>query len=193
MEFAGRRGRRRDHPPSRSGHCPRLPGKGPGIPGRMGAVAWRRGPAPSREPSATHRAGRRRPGNRNSLVTLLTCTAWQDVSPWTIERVLANPASPPAPPWRPPGYGSTKMRSKADRVQALWLYAQMVEAGLNRLFDALAEAAAAVYAPALGPPISRPAATPVLRRSRVFVKRYCFLPRGLESQAPKLIDACVAQ
>jgi ABC-type nitrate/sulfonate/bicarbonate transport system substrate-binding protein len=38
------------------------------------------------------------PGNRNSLVTLLTSTAWQDVSPWTIERVLANPASTSGPP-----------------------------------------------------------------------------------------------
>ena len=37
------------------------------------------------------------PGNRNSLRTLLTSTAWQDMSPWTIERVLADPTSTSGP------------------------------------------------------------------------------------------------
>jgi NitT/TauT family transport system ATP-binding protein len=101
------------------------------------------------------------PGNRNSLVTLLTGTAWQDVSPWTIERVLANPASPSGPALAAAGLRLDEDAIKADRAQALWLYAQMVEAGQTVYSDALAEAAAAVYAPALGPPISRPAATPV--------------------------------
>ena len=101
------------------------------------------------------------PGNRNSLVTLLTSTAWQDVSPWTIERVLANPASPSGPALAAAGLRLDEDAIKADRAQALWLYAQMVEAGQTVYSDVLAEAAAAVYAPALGPPISRPAATPV--------------------------------
>src|SRR6202047_5456473 len=30
------------------------------------------------------------PGNRNSLVTLLTCTAWQEGGPWAIERGLCK-------------------------------------------------------------------------------------------------------
>ena len=101
------------------------------------------------------------PGNRNSLVTLLTSTAWQDVSPWTIERVLANPASSSGPALAAAGLRLDEDAIKADRAQALWLYAQMVEAGQTVYSDVLAEAAAAVYAPALGPPISRPAATPV--------------------------------
>lgn len=100
-------------------------------------------------------------GNRNSLVTLLTSTAWQDVSPWTIERVLANPASTSGPALGAAGLRLDEDAIKADRAQALWLYAQMVAAGQTVYSDALAEAAAAVYAPALGPPISRPAATPV--------------------------------
>jgi len=100
-------------------------------------------------------------GNRNSLVTLLTSTAWQDVSPWTIERVLANPASSSGPALAAAGLRLDENAIKADRAQALWLYAQMVAAGQTAYSDALAEAAAAVYAPALGPPISRPAATPV--------------------------------
>ena len=116
---------------------------------------------PSREPSATPRGGRRHRGNRNSLVTLLTSTAWQDVSPWTIERVLANPASPSGPALAAAGLRLDEDAIKADRAQALWLYAQMVEAGQTVYSDALAEAVAAVYAPALGPPISRPSATPV--------------------------------
>jgi two-component system, oxyanion-binding sensor len=50
---------------------------------------------------------------------------------------------------------------KADPAQALWLYAQMAAAGQTVYSRVQAEAAAAVYAPALGPPISCPAATPV--------------------------------
>src|ERR1700736_4222836 len=101
------------------------------------------------------------PGNRNSLVTLLMSTAWQDVSPWTIERVLANPASSSGPALAAAGLRLDEDAIKADRAQALWLYAQMVEAGQTVYSDALAEAAAAVYAPEFGPPISPPAATPV--------------------------------
>jgi two-component system, oxyanion-binding sensor len=101
------------------------------------------------------------PGNRNSLVTLLTSTAWQDVSPWTIERVLANPASASGPALAATGLRLDEDAIKADPAQALWLYAQMVAAGQTGYSRVQAEAAAAVYAPALGPPISCPAATPV--------------------------------
>jgi ABC-type nitrate/sulfonate/bicarbonate transport system substrate-binding protein len=101
------------------------------------------------------------PGNRNSLVTLLTSTAWQDVSPWTIERVLANPASTSGPALAATGLRLDEDAIKADPTQALWLYTQMVAAGQTVYSRVQAEAAAAVYAPALGPSISRPAATPV--------------------------------
>ncbi|MGH6819617.1 MAG: CmpA/NrtA family ABC transporter substrate-binding protein, partial [Methylocella sp.] len=101
------------------------------------------------------------PGNRNSLVTLLTSTAWQDVSPWTIERVLANPASASGPALAATGLRLDEDAIKADPAQALWLYAQMVAAGQTIYSRVEAEAAAAVYAPALGPAISRRAATPV--------------------------------
>ncbi len=101
------------------------------------------------------------PSNRNSLVTLLTSTAWQDVSPWTIERVLANPASTSGPALAATGLRLGEDAIKADPAQALWLYAQMAAAGQTVYSRVQAEAAAAVYAPALGPPISYPAATPV--------------------------------
>lgn len=101
------------------------------------------------------------PGNRNSLVNLLTSTAWQDVSPWTIERVLAHPASTSGPALAATGLRLDEDAIKADPAQALWLYTQMVAAGQTDYSRIQAEAAAAVYAPALGPSISRPAATPV--------------------------------
>jgi ABC-type nitrate/sulfonate/bicarbonate transport system substrate-binding protein len=101
------------------------------------------------------------PGNRNSLVTLLTSTAWQDVSPWTIERVLANPASASGPALAATGLRLDEDAIKADPAQALWLYAQMAAAGQTVYSRVQAEAASAVYAPALGPPISCPAANPV--------------------------------
>jgi NitT/TauT family transport system ATP-binding protein len=101
------------------------------------------------------------PGNRNSLRTLLTSAAWQDVSPWTIERVLDNPASISGPALAETGLRLDEDAIKADPAQALWLYAQMSAAGQTVYSRVQAEAAAAVYAPALGPSISRPAATPV--------------------------------
>ncbi len=101
------------------------------------------------------------PGNRNSLVTLLTSTAWPDVSPWTIERVLSNPASASGPALAATGLRLDEGAIKADPAQALWLYTQMVAAGQTVYSLVQAAAAAAVYAPALGPSISRPAATPV--------------------------------
>jgi len=101
------------------------------------------------------------PGNRNSLVTLLTSTAWQDVSRSKIERFLANAASASGPALAATGLRLDEDAIKADPAQALWLYAQMVAAGQTVYSRIQAEAAAAVYAPALGPPISCPAATPV--------------------------------
>lgn len=101
------------------------------------------------------------PGNRNSLRTLLTSTAWQDVSPWTIERVFANPAFTSGPALVETGLRLDEDAINADPAQALWLYAQMVAAGQTVYSRVQAEAAAAVYAPALGPPISRPAPIPI--------------------------------
>lgn len=101
------------------------------------------------------------PVNRNALRTLLTSTAWQDVSPLTIEKVLADPASTSGPAVAETGLRLDEDAIKADPAQALWLYAQMVAAGQTVYSQAQAEAAAAVYAPELGPSISRPAATPV--------------------------------
>ncbi len=101
------------------------------------------------------------PANRNSLRTLLTSTAWQDVSPWTIERVLANPASASGPALAATGLRLDEDAIKADPAQALWLYAQMAAAGQTVYSRVHAEAASAVYTPALGPPISCPAANPV--------------------------------
>ena len=110
------------------------------------------------------------PGNRNSLVTLLTSTAWQDVNPWTIERVIANPASPSGPALAARrATARRRCNQSQSRPGALALRPdEMVEAGQTVYSDALAEAAAAVYAPALGPPISRPATTPVAFDGPVF-------------------------
>jgi two-component system, oxyanion-binding sensor len=101
------------------------------------------------------------PANRNSLVTLLASTAWQDVSPWTIERVLADPASTSGPALAATGLRLDEDAIKADPAHALWLYAQMVAAGQTVYSRVQAETAAAVYAPDLEPSISRPAAPPV--------------------------------
>jgi len=52
------------------------------------------------------------PGNRNSLRTLLTSTAWQDVrAPARSKGSLRFRPPSPAPPWRNPGCGSTRTRS----------------------------------------------------------------------------------
>jgi two-component system, oxyanion-binding sensor len=101
------------------------------------------------------------PSNRDALVALLTLTVGQDVSARTMERVLESPASPSGPARSATGLRLDEDAIKADPAQALWLYAQMVAAGQTVYSRVQAEAAAAVYAPALGPPISRPAATPV--------------------------------
>ena len=101
------------------------------------------------------------PSNRDALVALLTNTAGQDVSARTIERVLESPASPSCPARSETGLRLGEDAIKADPAQALWLYAQMAAAGQTVYSRVQAEAAAAVYAPALGPPISRLAATPV--------------------------------
>jgi two-component system, oxyanion-binding sensor len=97
------------------------------------------------------------PSNRSSLVTLLTSTAGPDVTAVTIERILDYPASPSGPALVATGLRLDEDAIKADPAQALWLYAQMVAAGQIAYSDALAEASAAVYAPALGLPIPSPA------------------------------------
>jgi two-component system, oxyanion-binding sensor len=101
------------------------------------------------------------PGNRSSLVTLLASTAWQDVSAETIKRDLENRASPSGPALTDTGLRLDEDAIMADPARALWLYAQMAAAGQTVYSRVQAEAAAAVYAPALGPAILRPAVTPV--------------------------------
>ncbi|MGC2223835.1 MAG: hypothetical protein WA624_16560, partial [Methylocella sp.] len=101
------------------------------------------------------------PSNRSSLVTLLTSTAWQDVSAETIKRDLENPASPSGPALTDTGLRLDEDAIRADPARALWLYAQIAAAGQTVYSLVQAEAAAAVYAPALGPAILRPATTPV--------------------------------
>ena len=102
------------------------------------------------------------PSNRSSLVTLLTSTAGKDVTAAMLERILDTPASTSGSALLSSGLRLDEDAIKADPAQALWLFAQMVAAGQTTYSDALAEAAAAVYAPALGPPIPRAAATPVV-------------------------------
>ena len=102
------------------------------------------------------------PSNRSSLVTLLTSTAGKDVTAAMLERILDTPASTSGSALVASGLRLDEDAIKADPAQALWLFAQMVAAGQTTYSDALAEAAAAVYAPALGPPIPRAAATPVV-------------------------------
>jgi len=95
-------------------------------------------------------------------VTLLTSTAGKDVTAAMLERILDTPASTSGSTLVASGLRLDEDAIKADPAQALWLFAQMVAAGQTTYSDALAEAAAAVYAPALGPPILRAAATPVI-------------------------------
>ncbi len=100
--------------------------------------------------------------NWNSLVALLKSTAGHNVSAQTIETILGKPASPSGLALRATGLRLDELAIKAEPAQALWLYAQMVASGQSSYSDVLAVAAAAVYAPELGPPLSRPAATPII-------------------------------
>jgi two-component system, oxyanion-binding sensor len=103
------------------------------------------------------------PSNRSSLVALLTSTAGQGVTASMIEQILESPAAPSAgPALAAGGLRLDEDAIKADPGQAIWLYAQMVAAGQTVYSDAIAEAAAAVYAPALGPPIRRLATMPAI-------------------------------
>ena len=102
------------------------------------------------------------PGNRSALVTLLANTAEHAVSTATIDSILDTPGSPSGTALAATGLRLDEEAIKADPAQALWLFAQMVAAGQTDYSDALAEAAAAVYAPALGPPIPHTTATPAV-------------------------------
>jgi len=103
------------------------------------------------------------PSNWNSLVELLASTAGHRVTASMIEQILESPAAPSAgPALAASGLRLDEDAIKADPAQALWLYTQMVAAGQTVYSDALAEAAAAVYAPALGPPIRRLATMPAI-------------------------------
>lgn len=95
-------------------------------------------------------------GNWHSLVTLLRTVAGQNVSAAMIEAILASPCASRA------GLRLDEAAIKAAPAHALWLYAQMVAAGQSAYSEALVQAAAAVYAPHLGPQIAAPTAIPVI-------------------------------
>ncbi|MCI0466339.1 MAG: ABC transporter substrate-binding protein [Beijerinckiaceae bacterium] len=102
------------------------------------------------------------PSNRSALITLLASAAGHDVTPGTIERILGGPV--PAPPGSALAAAGLRLDEdaiKADPAQALWLFAQMAAAGQAPYSSFLAESAAAVYAPDLGPPNPHPAPAPI--------------------------------
>ena len=108
------------------------------------------------------------PGNRSAFVTLLANVAGQGVTFAAIERILDTPGSLPGPAPAATGLRLDEDAIKAGPAQALWLYAQMVAARQIAYSNARAEAAAAVYAPALGPPLPHPAAIPAVFDGPVF-------------------------
>ncbi len=100
--------------------------------------------------------------NRSALVALLTNMTEPGVSAETIDKVLGDESSAPGAAQAATGLRLDEDAIKADPARALWLYAQMVAAGQTAYSDTRAEAAAAVYAPALGPPTSHPVNAPVV-------------------------------
>jgi NitT/TauT family transport system ATP-binding protein len=93
--------------------------------------------------------------NRGSVAALLSEAAGPGVTPATIEPVLAGGRGAGA------GLRLDEAAIKADPAHALWLYAQMAAAGQCVFSETLAQAAAAVYAPGLGPQITAPSAIPI--------------------------------
>jgi two-component system, oxyanion-binding sensor len=106
------------------------------------------------------------PSNQGPLITQLTHVAGHAITQATMERILGNLASGPA--LAATGLRLDEESIKADPAQALWLFAQMVAAGQTAYSDSLAEAAAAVYAPNIGP-LAGPAATPVVFEGPAFL------------------------
>lgn len=100
------------------------------------------------------------PDNRDALVALLTGIVGQDVPDRTIERSLDTVSAASGSGLAATGLRLDEESIKADPAQALWIYAQMVAAGQTDYTAAQASAAAAVYAPALGLEVTRPAAIP---------------------------------
>jgi len=96
-------------------------------------------------------------GNRSALVALLTDAAEPGVSAQTIAAILDDPTRQRGGAIAAMGLRLDPAAVIAHRSHALWLFAQMVAAGQVAYSPALAEAAANVYRPDLGPSILGPA------------------------------------
>jgi ABC-type nitrate/sulfonate/bicarbonate transport system substrate-binding protein len=93
-------------------------------------------------------------------IDLLAAVADPGVTPDMIRHILSAPLSRRESPAATMGLRLDPGAIMADRAQALWLFAQMVAAGQATFRPALAEAAANVYRPDLGPEPSGPADMP---------------------------------
>jgi len=98
--------------------------------------------------------------NSTALIDLLAAVADPGVTPDIIGHILSAPVSRRVPPVATMGLRLDPGAIMADRSHAFWLFAQMVAAGQTTYRPALAEAAANVYRPDLGPPASGPADMP---------------------------------
>lgn len=95
--------------------------------------------------------------NRPSLIKILTSVAGESVSEEAIATVLDGP-----PGTRFGGLRLDEAAIEASPKHALWLLAQMAAAGQCTYSEQLAAAAAAVYAPHLGPAIASHADAPMI-------------------------------
>lgn len=91
------------------------------------------------------------PASKSELIGLLAAAAEPGVTADMIGHILEGPVSRQVPPVAAMGLRLDPSAVTADRSHALWLFAQMVTAGQAAYLPALAEAAAAVYRPELGP------------------------------------------
>jgi NitT/TauT family transport system ATP-binding protein len=100
------------------------------------------------------------PGNRGVLIPLLSRMAGQDISPEVIGEAFEDPEEPSRLPSAAAGLRIDEGAIRADPGHALWVYAQMVAAGQCPYSEDLANRAAAVYQPLLGPPLPGSASAP---------------------------------
>ncbi|WOJ91028.1 CmpA/NrtA family ABC transporter substrate-binding protein [Methylocapsa polymorpha] len=98
--------------------------------------------------------------NRKALAALLASVSEPGVSAETIAHILEDPIAASGPVVAAAGLRLDPAAIKAHRSHALWLFAQMVAAGQVAYSPALADAAARVYRPDLGPEILEPIDAP---------------------------------
>lgn len=99
--------------------------------------------------------------NRPALLALLTDVAEPGVSAEVIAKILADPEPTAGSAGAATGLRLDPAAIIAHRSHALWIFAQMVAAGQVAYAPALAEAAASVYRPDLGPAIPGPIEPPL--------------------------------